>query len=110
MTGEEQLYTRLKESQEKRGYFFNKDLALTLDLLRGLLANRQRYGYLSCPCRLAAGEIDSDRDIVCPCSYREADVREFGSCYCGLYVSQEWNEGTVEHDYVPERRPPEKIV
>jgi len=110
MTGEEQLYTRLKESQEKRGYFFNKDLALTLDLLRGLLANRQRYGYLSCPCRLAAGEIDSDRDIVCPCSYREVDVREFGSCYCGLYVSQEWNEGTVEHDYVPERRPPEKIV
>ncbi|EKD37814.1 MAG: hypothetical protein ACD_75C00982G0004 [uncultured bacterium] len=110
MTGEEQLYTRLKESQEKRGYFFNKDLALTLDLLRGLLANRQRYGYLSCPCRLAVGEIDSDRDIVCPCSYREVDVREFGSCYCGLYVSQEWNEGTVEHVYVPERRPPEKIV
>lgn len=110
MTEEEQLYARLKESQEKRGYIFNKDRALIMDLLRGLLANRQRYGYFSCPCRLAAGEIDSDRDIVCPCSYREADVREFGSCYCGLYVSQEWNEGNVEHDYVPERRPPEKIV
>lgn len=110
MSGEEQLYARLKEPQEKRGYFFNNDLHLTMDLLRGLLTNRERYGYMSCPCRLAAGEIASDSDIVCPCSYREADVREFGSCYCGLYVSREWNENIIPHVSVPERRPPEKIL
>jgi len=39
--------------------------------------------------------------------YREADVREFGSCYCQLYVSYEWNEGKIPHVIVPERRPPQ---
>jgi ferredoxin-thioredoxin reductase catalytic subunit len=37
------------------------------------------------------------------------DIAEFGSCYCNLYVSKDWNENKIPHDYVPERRPPEKI-
>lgn len=110
MTEEEQLYARLKAIQEKQGFFFNRDRSLVRELLEGLLANRERYGYMSCPCRLAAGDLASDRDIVCPCRYREEDVPEFGSCYCGLYVSREWNEGAVAHRYVPERRPPEKNI
>ena len=42
------------------------------------------------------------------CDYREPDVAEYGSCYCNLYVSKEWLEGKIPHEYVPERRPPEK--
>ena len=38
------------------------------------------------------------------------DIEEFGSCYCNLYVSKEWNDGLVPHDYIPERRPPEKMT
>jgi ferredoxin-thioredoxin reductase catalytic subunit len=41
--------------------------------------------------------------------YSVPDIAEFGSCYCNLYVSKEWNEGTAPRDYVPERRPPEKM-
>ena len=63
---------------------------------------------MCCPCRLASGDSKKDRDILCPCEYREADVKEYGSCYCNLYVSAEWNEGKIPHEYVPERRPPEK--
>lgn len=110
MTDAEQLHERLKKSQEQQGYFFNKDLRQTMDIIRGLLVNRERYGYMSCPCRLASGEIEGDRDIICPCVYRLPDVREYGSCYCGLYVSEEWNDGVIGHDYVPERRPPEKTM
>ena len=51
---------------------------------------------------------DWDRDIICPCVYREPDVAEYGSCYCNLYVSRDWNEATSPHLYVPERRPLEK--
>ena len=29
---------------------------------------------------------------------------------CNLYVSKEWNEGTIPHEYVPDRRPAEKIL
>lgn len=110
MTDAENLYASLKKSQEKQGYHFNSDRQQTMDLIRGLLANRVRYGYMSCPCRLASGNVADDRDIICPCEYRFPDVQEYGSCYCGLYVSQDWNEGVIAHDYVPERRPPEKTV
>jgi len=102
------LFEQLKKIQEAKGYFFNRDMDKTMFLIEGLITNRERYGYMCCPCRLAKEDVDADRDIICPCVYREPDVKEFGSCYCGLYVSTEWNEGEVDHVFVPERRPLEK--
>ncbi len=104
-----QLYETLKKIQEAKGYFFNTDRTRVDELLDALLTNKERYGYMACPCRLASEERESDKDIICPCVYREPDVKEFGSCYCNLYVTQEWNEEKIPHDYVPERRPPEKM-
>ena len=104
-----ELYERMKKVQEPKGYFFNKDKERTLELLEALLTNKDRYGYMGCPCRLVSGDRDNDRDIICPCVYRVPDIEEDGSCYCNLYVSKEWNEERIPHDYVPERRPPEKI-
>jgi ferredoxin-thioredoxin reductase catalytic subunit len=104
----EKLYVALKKLQEPKGYYFNKDRTKTFEVLEALLANKERYGYMSCPCRLATGNRESDKDIICPCAYREADVREYGTCYCNLYASQEWNEEKIAHLYVPERRRPER--
>ena len=104
----EELYEMLKKAQEPRGFYFNKDKERTFQLLEGLLINKERYGYMCCPCRLAANDRQWDKDIICPCVYRDPDVAEYGSCYCNLYVSKEWNDGTIEHVYVPERRPLEK--
>lgn len=106
----EKLYEMLQQAQQKKGYFFNKDKKKVFDLLEGLLLNRDRYGYMCCPCRLAAEDREWDKDIICPCVYREADVKEYGSCYCNLYVSQEWNEGKIPNRFVPERRPVEKTL
>jgi len=106
----EKLYETLKSIQEPKGYFFNEDRERVMDLLEALLLNRKRYGYMSCPCRLASGDQEKDRDILCPCVYREPDVAQYGSCYCNLYVSREWNEGKMPREYVPERRPPEKFL
>ncbi len=108
MTEVERLYEILKKTQEPKGYQFNNDRQRVYYLLEGLLINRKRYGYMCCPCRLAFADRKKDVDIICPCSYREADVLEYGSCYCNLYVSKEWNEGKIPHVYVPERRPVEK--
>lgn len=105
----EQFFEMLQKIQEPQGYFFNKDSARTLDLLNGLLMNKERYGYMSCPCRLASGDYEKDKDIICPCAYRAPDVEEFGSCYCNLYVTTEWNDDKIPHSYVPERRPAEKM-
>lgn len=105
-----ELVERLRALQEPKGYYFNKDESMTLQLMDSLLANKERYGYMACPCRLASGDRNQDRDIICPCEYREDDVREYGSCFCGLYVSREWNEARIPHEFVPERRPPEKVL
>lgn len=110
MNEAEKLYEMLKKVQEPKGYFFNKDRARVFDLLEALLINKNRYGYMCCPCRLALGDKEKDRDIICPCVYREADVEEFGSCYCNLYVSSDWNEGKIPENYIPERRPADKYV
>ena len=109
MSEAEKLYETLKKIQETRGYFFNKDRERTMDLLEALLLNKERYGYMGCPCRLLSGDREKDKDILCPCEYREPDVKEYGSCYCNLYVTEAWNEGKIPHEYVPERRPTEKL-
>ena len=104
------LHARLKALQEPKGYFFSKDTELVMALLEQLLAIKDKEGYMRCPCRIGSGSYEFDKDIVCPCQYREEDVAEFGSCFCGLYVSKAWNEGAVPQVQVPERRPPEKII
>ena len=104
-----QLYEVLSKVQEPKGYFFSREHERVMELLEALLTNKARYGYMACPCRLASGDREADRDIICPCVYRAPDVAEFGSCYCNLYVSKAWNDGSLEHVYVPERRPPEKM-
>ena len=106
----ETLYEMLRKTQEAKGYFFNKDRERVFELLEALITNKKRYGYMACPCRLASGNKENDKDIICPCAYRTPDIEEYGSCYCNLYVSREWNQNKISHDHIPERRPSDKIL
>jgi ferredoxin-thioredoxin reductase catalytic chain len=101
----EALYKKLRSEAEAAGYHLNPDAAFTRDLVRSLLVNEERYGYWACPCRLADGDPDADRDIVCPCDYRDADLDEHDMCYCALYVSERVLTGEVQTGPIPERRP-----
>jgi ferredoxin-thioredoxin reductase catalytic subunit len=101
----EALWKRLHQEAEAGGYYLNPDEEFTRDLVRSLIVNQQRYGYQACPCRLAAGEKNADLDIICPCDYRDADVAEYGACYCGLYVSKHVVAGKKSIRMIPERRP-----
>jgi ferredoxin-thioredoxin reductase catalytic chain len=102
----DRLYERLKSEAESGGYQLNPDKAMTRELLNGLLVNEKRYGYPSCPCRLASGNKDDDLDIICPCDYRDPDLGDYNACYCSLYVSRGVVEGKVKIGSIPERRPP----
>ncbi len=101
----ERLFEILTNFAESQGIQLNKDKEYVMAILEGLLTNEKRYGYRSCPCRLADGVKEKDADIICPCVYRNPDIKDFGSCYCRLYVSREWNDGKTGHARVPERRP-----
>jgi ferredoxin-thioredoxin reductase catalytic subunit len=100
-----QVYDRLNAEAEASSYHLNPDASFTMALVEGLLVNEDRYGYWACPCRLAAGVKELDLDIICPCDYRDADVDEWGACYCALYVSQDVLVGKSEAHAIPERRP-----
>ena len=108
MVSLEEVRQRAEADANTYGYHLHPDPQFLQDLMEGLKKNWDRYGYPSCPCRLASGVFEYDRDIFCPCDYRDPDVVEFGACYCALYVSKEVYEGKVQLEPVPERRPMEK--
>jgi ferredoxin-thioredoxin reductase catalytic subunit len=100
---------RAEADAKMHGYALNPDEEMLQGVLKGLKRNEERYGYPSCPCRLATGHLEQDRDIVCPCDYRDPDIEEYGNCYCALYVNKEIAEGKAEVQPIPERRPTEKL-
>jgi len=102
----DRLYEKLDKEAESAGYHLNPDTAMTRELLNGYLVNQKRFGYPSCPCRLASGNKEEDLDIICPCDYRDPDTEEYGGCYCALYVSKDVKEGKKQIESIPERRPP----
>lgn len=106
MSEAEDLMNRLELEARAGGYLLNTNREDTLALCDGLLVNAKRYGYRSCPCRVAEGKRETDQDIICPCDYRDQDLDEHGACYCALYVTKEWLDGKIEREVVPERRPP----
>jgi ferredoxin-thioredoxin reductase catalytic subunit len=101
----DQLYEMLRELQEPKGFYFNQDREKVVELLQGLLTNKSRYGYMCCPCRLAAADKDWDRDIICPCVYRDPDVAEYGSCYCNCMCLRPGTPKKFLTPLMPERRP-----
>ena len=101
----DKLFAKLDSDARNSGYFLNPDSEFTRELVKGLIANEKRYGHQACPCRLAAGDRKEDLDIICPCDYRDADLNDFGACYCALYVSKEIAEGKAKAEPIPDRRP-----
>ena len=101
------IVEQMKRNAKENGYYLCPDEQLFNDLINGLATNTNRYGYGSCPCRVASGVKKYDVDIICPCEYRNADVDEFGMCYCGLFVNEQIKNNPSQLRSIPERRPQE---
>ncbi len=109
MTTLDAVRKRAETDAKTNGYYLTPDPDLLSAFFEGLKTNEDRYGYPLCPCRLASEKFEFDRDIICPCDYRDADVAEFGACYCRLYVNKAVFESKNLPE-VPERRPAEKMA
>jgi ferredoxin-thioredoxin reductase catalytic chain len=105
----EEVRRRAESDARTYGYYLHPDPEFLGSLIEGLKKNWDRYGYPSCPCRLASGNLELDRDILCPCDYRDPDVLQYGCCYCALYMRKDLHDGTTPILPIPERRPAEKI-
>lgn len=104
----ESVRQRAESDAKARGYYLNPEQKFLQNLIEGLKTNEDRYGYPSCPCRPGTGVYEQDRDIICPCDYRDPDIAEYGACYCSLYVNKQvYDSGKPVP--IPERRPAEKM-
>jgi ferredoxin-thioredoxin reductase catalytic chain len=103
----EEVRRRAEMDAKTYGYYLTPQPDLLQGFLDGLKTNEDRYGYPLCPCRLASGIYEFDRDIICPCDYRDPDVAQYGACYCRLYVNKQVYESQNLPE-VPERRPQDK--
>ena len=103
------FFAKINLETEKNGWILNKDETTLNELIDGLVVNKNKLDYQSCPCRLASGKRDLDRDLICPCDYAPSDVKEHGTCYCNLYMRADFYD-TIDEPFVlvPERRPKEK--
>ena len=85
-----------------RGWQVNPDSGFVDPIVEGLAAQTRRLGKPYCPCRDVDGG-EADRDVVCPCAYAQADIAQYGHCYCGLFLTPGLASEKVAS--IPERRP-----
>lgn len=101
---------RFTESAAKhKEWKLNPDTDFISSLTEGLTSTYNQYGYYLCPCRESRGNREKDKDVICPCQYAQADIDEYGHCYCALYVSSEFAQSKGEAQSIPERRDPDLI-
>ena len=73
------IFLSIRKAAAAKGYCLHANREHCLATAESLLANKERYGYMCCPCRLACEDAKADRDIICPCTYRDADIAEYGA-------------------------------
>jgi ferredoxin-thioredoxin reductase catalytic subunit len=95
---------KLRKDALHGGYNLNPNYEDLKIIVAGYLENDKKFGYPACPCRLPTGNFKEDKDIICPCDYRDDDISEFGACYCSLYVDDDIASGKKTVKPIPERR------
>lgn len=101
---EEKAMERLRAEARQTGYILHPDEEMVSAIVSGLLKNEARYGYRSCPCRLATGDYNKDCDIICPCAYRDWDLDTYGMCLCSLYMTEDFIKSGAKIVPIPDSR------
>ena len=105
--GDVRLY--VEKTASRLNWRLNANVEMLDTLVAGLAVNFNRLGYYNCPCRDSQADRKLDRDIICPCLYaREADMEEFGHCYCALFFRSDYDQ-SKGFGMIPERRPPQNL-
>ena len=102
------VYKFVEMVANKNDWKLNPDEKFIEMLVEGFQSNYNTHGYFGCPCRLLEGDREKDKDLICPCDYCVPDQKEYGHCYCGLYLTKEFFDSGKKTDGIPERRPEEK--
>lgn len=82
----------LLEYALENGFKLNPDPRTISIVIGGLIKNRAKYGEFICPCRPTeiTGDMEKDKNIICPCIYHKDEIKINGACRCRLFVSNEY--------------------
>lgn len=104
--------TWINKYANAKGLVVNPNRMYLTNLKIWLAENEDMYGQRICPCFEKTGDKVTDRNLICPCTYAEADIEEHGTCHCNLFGKSEltkddWNK--QEKRIMTEYRIPLKI-
>lgn len=74
---------------DEKGFLLNSDSKQLQTILKGLVRNTDKYGHQYCPCRIRSGNLEKDKDIICPCAYHMDEIRTDGKCHCNLFFAKQ---------------------
>jgi len=80
------IRARIERYAERASLRLNPDKARVEEVIHGLAARKQRYGYAYCPCRIVTGDKATDAKTICPCAFHKEEIAERGACVCELFV------------------------
>ena len=80
------LIKKNEEYAKSKGFKLNPNSAIVLGVTNGLLARKENFGEIYCPCRKMTGNKKEDKRIICPCVYHEDEIAKDGHCFCNLFV------------------------
>jgi ferredoxin-thioredoxin reductase catalytic chain len=93
---ENEIIKWAKDYAEEHGWSLNYDERQLRAVIRGLARNQVRHGERYCPCRIRAGDPETDREIICPCIYHADELSEQGHCHCNLFFDDEFFEDLIK--------------
>ena len=83
------IRARIERYAQRAALRLNPDKARVEEVIHGLAARKQRYGYAYCPCRIVSGDKAKDSKTICPCAFHKEEIAQQGACICGLFVKKE---------------------
>ncbi|HOT94874.1 MAG TPA: ferredoxin-thioredoxin reductase catalytic domain-containing protein [Methanoregulaceae archaeon] len=86
---EEEMRAWAEAEAESNGIRLNPDERQLAVVIRGLVRNRERFGERYCPCRIRTGDPEKDQQIICPCIFRDEELKADGRCHCNLFFTKE---------------------
>ncbi|KAF1076667.1 ferredoxin-thioredoxin reductase catalytic domain-containing protein [Methanogenium sp. MK-MG] len=86
---QEALLAWARDYAASHGWNVNPNEKQLEAVIKGLARNTARFGERYCPCRMRTGDLDKDKEIICPCIFHEAEITNDGYCHCRLFFGSD---------------------
>ena len=82
----EDLIKEYEKYARENGFKLNPNKKIVEAIVKGLLENEKKNNERYCPCRRLTGDLEKDKDSICPCVWHKKEIEEKGHCFCNLFV------------------------